>query len=174
MSPLEAIIQLLVLPPEDANSTRAWLRLVALNVQGFATQPEVVRRYTNSSGMRAEVRRWSEGVYLPLTVKKATKAEGALFLGQDGRVFSRKLDGRRFLRNDPGDRIADEIYEYIQVDSITANHLAIAQKRAVMHLLPIGYANWDKLPSQQRISLVQFGGSWPNAQAALESVSGNE
>ena len=174
MSSLEALKELLILPPDNRESTARWLQLAVANLQGFATQPEVIRRSINKAGMHAEVRRWSQANYLPLIAKTANAKIPGLYLGQDGQLYYRTLDGKRYLRNDPGDKIVDEIYIYSPIADLTADHLAIVQKWTVLHLLPIGYANWRELPQEQRLSLVTFGGSWENAEAALAGVSGEE
>ncbi|MDO5295455.1 MAG: hypothetical protein Q4F00_02275 [bacterium] len=174
MSSLEALKEILILPSSQPELTQRWLRLAAANLQGFATQPEVIRRSINKSGMHAEVRRWSETCYLPLIAKTVNTKIPGLYFGQDGQLYSRTLDGKRYLRNDPGDKIVDEIYLYTPISNVTAEHLAIVQKWAVLHLLPLGYANWQELSPEHRLSLVTFGGTWANAETALASVSGSE
>ena len=173
MSPIEALSELLVLP-SSAASVPAWLRLATAHLQGFSTQPEVIRRTTNSSGMRAESRRWSQAGFLPLTPNSASPTAPRLFLGADSLLYVRHLDGKRFLRNDPGDQIVDEIYKYEVAESNSLEYLALVQARVVRHLLPLGYENWNLLPADRRIILAGFGGTWENAQRALDSVSAEE
>ena len=172
VSPFEALKELLIIPPNQSNQASAWLKLAVANLQGFATQPEVIRRSINSGGMHAEVRRWSEFRYLPLAAKPIVPNLQGLYLGSDARLYSRTRDGKRFLRNDPGDKIVDEIYIYNPLEELHPEHLAIVQHKVVAHLLPLGYVNWNLLPQAQRESLVSFGGDWLNAQAALASIDG--
>ncbi len=174
MTFLQAFITLLVLPPAETTAIAAWLRVAAEHLQGFSTQPEVVRRHINSSGMRAEVRRWSELSFLPLNANAKASALPRLFLHQDGTMLQRIPNGRRFLRNDPGDQIVDEIYKYVPVQEISPDYLRIVQHKAICHSLSHGYGCWAELTEEQRAILVGFGGGWSEAEMALESVEGED
>lgn len=167
-------MQILVVPPAQSPDVAPWLRIVAANMSGFKSQPEVIRRSCNQRGEKAEVRRWSEAEYLPLAGQRPRHPGAGLYLNKAGMLLERTLDGKRYLRKDPGDYIADEIYVFAPLSVVTDAQLAVVQQRAVTTMLPVGFRNWAQMPKVLREDLAAFGGNWEDAKAALTSVEGED
>lgn len=145
-----------------------WLRLASDNLRSFGKQPCVVRRSIKDNDTQAEVRRWSEELFLLIEDKNNDCTD--LFMGEDANLYQRSLDGQRILRHDPGDEIIEDIYVYTKVDNPLGVQLELVRCQVIDVLYEVGYANWPCLSTAERLALVSHKSGSAEAKQALDSL----
>ncbi|MGM9992507.1 MAG: hypothetical protein ACI376_06645 [Candidatus Bruticola sp.] len=145
-----------------------WLQLARQNMHGFSQQACVIRRCIQNEKVQLEIRRRSEENYLLIKTKHYASSD--LFMGDNGYLYERVLDGQRVLRHNPGDEIIEDIFVFNLIENPLEAHLERVRCMMIELLYKTGYSNWPLLSATERLALAEHQSSSAEVQIALESL----